>query len=921
MSFHSRRARASLGAAGALALVAAGMAGGAATTTTAGGAAAATSQGVRGLGLGVPTNAQFVAAHPNSRAVPVATQAEKLYGNESPAGAAQEQYDNRAYPATEIAPAQAAAARAAFAKKGRGQKGFRLVGPNSGTVPGEVTYTGVPSTVSGRTIAILPIGTCTDSSCSVLIGTAGGGLWRSPNVMAKDPSWTPVGQGITSNAIGSLTSSGGVVYAGTGEPNGSGDSEAGTGLFRSTDNGSTFTRVATSLADGTDFAVGRSLASVVVDRSNAAHLLAGTAVARHGSSSVNGGRFTPAGAAPVGLYESTDGGATWALSHAESSDPVDPTSATGGDYFRGGVSRIEQDPTDPGVYYASFFDYGLFRKNGGTWTNIFASSAGDPTQTISARTEFDAVLKNGKTRIYLGDATTGPDGEAGLFRTDDARAKVPVFKALSSSDPSKPGYSSYAYCGGQCSYDMPVASPDGQPDVVYIGGQMQYGEIFTAHKPSNGRTIQRSANSGESFTDMTDDTTGNGLHPDQHAIAFAGSAVLLASDGGMNRIRGGFVDRSSDCDSRGLDAGQLALCHGWLSAVPVSNSPVNKGLQTLQFQSVSLSTNGSSLLAGAQDNGTWTFARRGGKSFESVGGDGGQSGFNPKTTAIQYHSYYGAQHDVNFRGANPQGWDWISDPLLNSGEAASFYTPFVADPLVGGTVFDGLQHVWRTTDNGGDRAYLDQHCNELTGDFAVTCGDFVPLGGPNGDLTGSAWGTDKSGGYVVAIVRSSHDKGTMWVATRRGRVFVTHNADAKDPNAVTFTRVDSAATPTRFVSGISIDPNDADHAIASYSGYDAYASAAGTATGHLFDLRADGTASDITGDLGDEPLTAVVVDWAQGAVYVGTDFGVLARNATADPWGAVAGLPVVAVYGLTYDESHRELYAATHGRGVWSLEL
>ena len=39
---------------------------------------------------------------------------------------------------------------------------------------------------------------------------------------------------------------------------------------------------------------------------------------------------------------------------------------------------------------------------------------------------------------------------------------------------------------------------------------------------------------------------------------------------------------------------------------------------------------------------------------------------------------------------------------LNSGEAVAFYWPEIADPKVGGTIFTGLQHVWRTKDNGGN---------------------------------------------------------------------------------------------------------------------------------------------------------------------------------------------------------------------------
>ena len=54
--------------------------------------------------------------------------------------------------------------------------------------------------------------------------------------------------------------------------------------------------------------------------------------------------------------------------------------------------------------------------------------------------------------------------------------------------------------------------------------------------------------------------------------------------------------------------------------------------------------------------------------------------------------------------------------------------PLTADPTVPGTVFAGLQHVWRTQDSGGDRADLEAHCNELNDDKTITCGDFEPIG-------------------------------------------------------------------------------------------------------------------------------------------------------------------------------------------------
>jgi hypothetical protein len=389
------------------------------------------------------------------------------------------------------------------------------------------------------------------------------------------------------------------------------------------------------------------------------------------------------------------------------------------------------------------------------------------------------------------------------------------------------------------------------------------------------------------------------------------------------RQSGPYVDRSKDCTtdpSRHLTtAAELEDCQQYLSAVPTRNQSVNKGLETLQFQSVSIGANGV-VQGGTQDNGTWEGDDRSGFA-ETVGGDGGQSGFNPSTSSIRYHSYYAPQHVVSFDSGSPTSWDFISDPLLASGEAASFYTPFTADPVTAGTVFDGLQHVWRTTDNGGDRAFLDQYCNELTGDYGhrpKPCGDWVPLGGGgSGDLSGK-----DPNNYVVAVERAPGDTGTLWAGTRRGNLFVSTNADAANPSAVRFRQYDQdLGLPHRFPSGISIDPKNPLHAFVSYSGYSAYA-----AGGHVYEVTVDprtgkGSAKDLSADLGDQPVTDIVYVPSTGALFASTDFGVLTRTLGGDSWAATTGLPPVAVYGLTFDQRSGTLYAATHGRSVWKTPV
>ncbi len=892
--------------------------------------------------------------HPSlaSHRMPLAYVAEKLdqSGGEASGeilnGPAQESYDQRAYPHAFVGTARRVAAANAYTRasaRARTQAGqlvlrraqgtanvrtWKSLGPQGGLQSRLTTYTGTPAIVSGRTTSMAIEKPCSVTRCTLFVGTAGGGVWRTTSALAATPRWRPIGQDIPSNAIGTVyLSPNGDLYVGTGEANGSSDSEAGVGLYRSSDGGKTFAKVDT-FVHSHDFTLNRSISSIVVARNDPRHLFLGTAVGRHGSSSVNGGRFTAPGSAKVGLYESRDGGRSWHLSLSENSDVVDPRSPNGSDFFRGGISKIVADPSHAGVVYASMFDYGLFRRAGhGPWQQIYTiKTPGSEATTLSNRVEFAvATLPDGHTRIYLGDSTYYDNTTAGFLRTDDATRGRPTWVTLSNPHPGTPGYGSYNFCEAQCYYDMVVATPPQRPAQVFLSGSMNYNElaVFGGPGDSNGRAVVRSVDKGRHFTDMTNDAQPHphGLHPDHHALVFVpgskGETFFTASDGGIVRQSGPFVDTSSQCAARGLSGTELSDCRQYLSAIPTKNDAVNTGLGTLQFQSVSV--DGHVLQGGTQDNGTWESDASQGWT-ETVGGDGGQSAFNAANPAIRYHSYYAPQHDVSFHSGGATSWDWISDRLLASGESGSFYTPFTADPVVAGTVFDGLQHIWRSTDNGGKEAFLNKYCNELTGDYGNrphACGDFVPMGGAAGDLSGG-----DPANYVVAVDRAPSDRSTMWAATRYGHVYFSANANAHEASAVSYQRVDEAlGLPQRFVSGIAIDPRNPDHVFISYSGYSAYSPG-----GHVYEVRwnpatGKGHARDLSFDLGDQPVTDIVLVPATGTLFVSTDFGVLTRTVDSHAWVATQGLPKVAVYGLTLDESGNELFAATHGRGIWKLPL
>jgi hypothetical protein len=846
-----------------------------------------------------------------------------------------EAYLLRAFPEAEVPGAATLAARDGWASldaSAHSTGSWQLIGPSKATYPAVLNpflFDGAQYVASGRVTAMAIAPSCTVSSCTLYVAAAGGGVWRTDKALAGS-NWQFLSASFGTNAIGSLLMdsrdpSGNTLYAGTGEPNASGDSEAGVGIFKTTDGGQTWTLVA-----GSDIFFQRAIGQMALD--NAGNLLVPIASAVRGLSSVTSGAVSSGNAdhplVTRGLYRQS--GATFTQIFTAPA----PTR---------GSTTVKVDPTHPGVIYVNAFGGGFQPGNGGIWRSVdngatFQQIFAPKDATLATfnaaleRDEFDVTtLPGGATRMYVGAGEAGaafnpPSPSATFWRSDNADTAA-TFASFG-------GAQVLNYCTGQCWYDNVVYTPAGAPDVVYIGGSFDYDNL---HGRDNGRAWLLSSNGGAAWSDLTQDGDPNRaetIHPDQHAIVTVPGKpmqFITGSDGGVVRSDGKFADVSAKCDTRGLNAAGTAFCKSLLDRVANQLVNMNNGLSTLQFQSLSASAirPQNLLQGGTQDNGTFQFNGSSAVWPQIIYGDGGQSGFNVTDDALRFNTFTGQANDANFRNGDPTKWVIISAPILSSPEGAFFYPPIIADPhaAMAGSIFQGSFSVWRTQDWGGNQAFLEANCPEFTTSAVKPgCGDFVIIGNgvPSTQLTAAAWGS-RANGAVAWIQRTAQNIGSMWAATSTGRVFVTDNANAAAASVV-WNRVDpvpATNAPNRAVSAITIDPANAHHAWVSYNGYNVNTP---TQPGHVFEVTWSGSGAatwlDQSFNLPDFPITALVRDDVTGDLYAASDFGVMKLPRGAGAWEvAGGGLPMVAVSGLTIAPTARVLYAATHGRSAWSLGL
>jgi photosystem II stability/assembly factor-like uncharacterized protein len=314
-----------------------------------------------------------------------------------------------------------------------------------GPLPIEHEYWSGDTFASGRISAIAVDPT---NAATVYMAAAQGGVWKSTD--AGD-DWVAIGDRLSSLSSGALALEPGspnVVYYGTGEQHYSGDSYYGDGLFRSTDAGATWSKVALKSS------VGSYIARVLVRPDSVNILFA---------------------ASDRGLVQSTDTGATWTLRLSQN--------------WCNDVVASQQAPRR---LFAAIYSDGVYRSTDGgyAWAKL---TSGLPTDSIG---RINLAISQSDSKVgYASFVNGNTGGLRGMFKTTDAGDSWVKLE----STPN--------YLGGQGWYDNCVVVHPSNPNVCYAGGVFPYdsgyyGVIRTTDGGSSWVDVTRADNGSQLHPDQ-----------------------------------------------------------------------------------------------------------------------------------------------------------------------------------------------------------------------------------------------------------------------------------------------------------------------------------------------------------------------------------------------------------------------------------
>ncbi len=642
------------------------------------------------------------------------------------------------------------------------------------------------------------------------------------------------------------------------------------GIWLTSNAGQTITPVA-------DFSSNLVIGSMAIDPVNPNNVYAGT------------GEYSQ-GLTGIGVFKSADGGSTWNVLAATSTDIDSAWTFT---------NRIGVHRTDPNIVLAANGG-GIYRSaNGGqSWTRTRVGATLD-LQFDPNNPDRVVASGIGGFAYYSTDAgstwTDAPKFFTNELRGTSARSEFAwststpnlVFASVDNSDQTS-GDRGEVYKsedGGQTWVFM--SSPKHLRDQGIYDNTIWVDPTNSANIVIGGIDLYRSSDGGATFTRISSwQQASPGQpqpHADQHQIvsppnfSAANPMVYIGNDGGLYRSTDIFSAANSGSST-------------WQN--------LNNELGITQFYGGAGSlAAGGKIVGGTQDNGDLRFSS--GTTWTRIGGgDGGYTAVDPISDSTTYGEYIYAsvrRYDGTFQSYICNG---ITEGLKNTcgpnaTEQTNFISPFILDPNIRDRMLVGANSLWVS-----DNVRTVQAPTWRTIKPPVT--------------------TPNSTRYINAIAVQNGNSNVIWVGHNASnttglptQIFKTVNGLSSAPDWINVAQV---GMPTSLINRITIDPDNPNRVWVAYSGFSPNRLWV-TENGGTNWLNISAGLPAVT--LHDIKRSPTQSNWlyvaAANGVYTSQDSGLTWTSTNDGP----NGVRVRELFWYDY----RTLIAATYGRGMFKVLL
>ncbi|MEZ6127297.1 MAG: proprotein convertase P-domain-containing protein [Planctomycetaceae bacterium] len=716
----------------------------------------------------------------------------------------------------------------------------------------------------------------------IYVGAINGGIWKTENATAVNPTWVPQTDHLESLSIGAIEfdiadPTYQRLVAGTGRYSGFATDGGDRGRIYLTDDG------------GTNWV---SVAAAGLGTENI------SGIARRGNDIVVTSSRDEAGAGG-GIFRSTDRGASF-------------VAVNGPDFLSNGTTDfydLVTDPTQPGRLYAAAEDTGIYRSDdfGATWIRItgLALGVGNNAAVHSALTnvqnnDIEMTVSPINGRLYI--AVLQANNLAGIFYTTDGFRDVPSptwtemdipvmpISATVNTNPNPDTLSPFQQDNFEGLTSMSLAVDPNNHNVVYFGANPQAGQANLIGDTQFGGRVFRgdatiSRNPTASPSPQWDHIVNNALAASPGSGTASNTAPRARSTDMAFDANGNLIEVDKGGIYRRLNPGSNT--GDWVS--------VAGNLGTVEYHSIAYDTISNVIVGGSQGIGTHQQIGEDANIFRMInGGNGGDVAVDTVSRAVQNQSvYYVSDQRLNgfARIIVDASGNEVSrtNPALTSTTTGStptwqFYTPIELNAVTPNAMIFGAANGIFETFNSGDS---------------------VDLATPSVIATGSTAGPLAYGGRSAV---NGDNRFVIYAGDSAGVVHTRLTATA------TFVPSPSLGSAIR---DVEMDPNEWQTAFAV------------NAESVWMTTDAGANWTDITTNLqtvgaGDIYSIQYINGTANGinGIVVGTDRGAFATTiADLGTWFRYgSGLPDVQIRDMAYDATDDALILGTLGRGSWKLK-